>query len=274
MYRNAWLRVVRFWLIALGLVLVPSTSSLAQSTTPTANSPVSEDSSSLWNEDSQAEPFMPKPESVETSPLEEDKQLEQLEPGLFIPYVQAAMSHTEDLHAAAIDATWQTIVFEGFEGIWPPMGGKWVAVDYNSTLCGGPILKLWDDTNTKAFNGQWSAHPTDGPPYVNCTATYMQYGPFSLVGALDAKMSFRYFLDSEAQHDFFSWAYSCTGTGTWTRLDKSGITSLWLPVDHSLKPCLGKSSVYVRFWFESDSSTTDQGVWVDDVKIQRLNPLP
>jgi hypothetical protein len=282
MYRNVWRRVVAFGLIVLGLAWYPFTISLAQAPTPAANSPVGEDDASIWEEAAPAAPFVPKPESVVTDPDKEDKQVEPLEQAVFIPYLQAGVSHPEELQAAAIDApTWQTIVFEGFDAIfvgWPLPGGKWTVADYNGSQVppSNPnTLFLWDDTATKAFAGSKSAHPTDGPPYINHTHTYMQYGPFSLVGALDAKLTFHYWLDSELNFDFFRWEYSCNGTsGNWAGgMARSGFPNEWTSVTTSLKSCLDKSNVYVRFWFVSDYNVSDNGVWVDSVKIERLNPL-
>lgn len=39
----------------------------------------------------------------------------------------------------------------------------------------------------------------------------------------------------------------------------------------SLASCVGQTQVLVRFGFVSDYSGTDQGVWLDDIKIRKLS---
>lgn len=63
---------------------------------------------------------------------------------------------------------------------------------------------VWDDTSTKAKRGFWSAHPAKSTSYANQMHTYMKYGPFDLTGAIDAKVNFDYWLDTEPFFDFFT----------------------------------------------------------------------
>ncbi len=45
----------------------------------------------------------------------------------------------------------------------------------------------------------------------------------------------------------------------------------WTSATFSLKPCVGKTQVYVQFTFQSDQSVNYQGVWVDNVVIQKFS---
>jgi hypothetical protein len=183
------------------------------------------------------------------------------EPSLFLPDIWAGPGEagTEDVNA------WSTVIFEGFEGVWPT--GCWVSVDANSTVGG---THRWDDTNTRDFSGFWSGHPNDGVPYTNLTDTYMRCR-FSLVGADAARFSFVYWLDSEASFDYFSWEYSCSGTANWFGGEsRSGFPGGWRSVSRSL-PCAGFSAVYLRFNFRSDHSVVDNGVWVDNIRVERFD---
>ena len=103
----------------------------------------------------------------------------------------------------------------------------------------------------------------------------MRYGPFSLAGgATDAGMLFQYWLDTELGYDFFRWEYTCNGGvgGEWTGQAVSGNVGMWENTIFSLKPCVGKHGVYVQFMFVSDQSVNYQGVWVDNVRIQKFVP--
>jgi hypothetical protein len=257
MYRNYWLRVVLFCLVALGLMVYPLPGAAAQS-------PIEEPS--FWDAEMPAEPITEKPSAP--AALDDDKAVIQLDHQLFIPNVQAGPSVSTEVEAAAITA-WSTILLETFEGVWPPAGGNWFVYDYNG---GTPSNKIWDDTSSKAYAGSWSAHPADGSPYENNQYTYMQYGPFSLVGAIAARLRFYRWLDTEAGWDFLTWQYSCNGTAHWSGSSRSGYLAQWKLETTSLDACLGQPAVYVRFNFTSDSIIPDAGVWVDNIHIQRFNP--
>jgi hypothetical protein len=184
---------------------------------------------------------------------------------VYLPLMKT--NEPSDVSAAATTATWRTIVSEGFEGVWPENSPCWYVIDYDDGDLAGN--DNWDDTSTKFKTGGWSAHPTDGVrPYPDKMTSIMRCGPVSLVGALDARLKFYYFLDSEAGFDFFKWGYSCNGTNGWTEKSVSGNKS-WTAVTESLKSCKGKSTVYVQFTFTSDYSVTDNGVWVDDIRIEK-----
>ncbi len=86
-------------------------------------------------------------------------------------------------------------------------------------------------------------------------------------------MLFKYWLDSEAGYDFFTWAYSCRGiNGPWIGRSLSGnLPRRWTSASLSLRPCLGRRNVYVKFTFTSDQSVNYQGVRVDAIQIQKFS---
>jgi hypothetical protein len=258
-----WLSGFVMCLLTLGLLTQPVVSVLAQSD-PDADAMLGEEPT---------EPVTPKPGHSATEQVDEEKP-QQAQHHLYFPHMATESSGVRE---ASVDAVWSTIATEGFEGVWPPSGGKWFVTDYNGNQVPASTpgtLYLWDDTSTKSKTGFWSAHPTDGPPYVNLTDTYMRYGTFSLVGATDARFSFWYLMDTEITYDWFTWEFSCGGVN-WDGYTRSGLTGNtspppWVKQTVSLRPCLGKSTVYIRFNFKSDDSVTDQGVWVDDIRIEKF----
>jgi hypothetical protein len=172
------------------------------------------------------------------------------------------------LPAASVVAAvrWRTVHYQNFEGIFP--SGKWITYDGSYTSTQGVWAK-----GAGGFNGTFAAHPRGGvTPYNYNTQTWMRYGPFSLAGATDARMTFKYRVDTEVGYDFLSWAYSCNGISNWTAKTVSGNhAGDWVSATFSLKPCIGKTEVYVQFTFTSDQSVNYQGAWVDNVKIQKFS---
>jgi hypothetical protein len=166
----------------------------------------------------------------------------------------------------ALAARWRTIHNQTFEGTFP--AGAWIAYDGSHTSTQG----IWGK-GAGGFNSAYAAHPRSGvTPYNYNTQTWMRYGPFSLAWATNARMLFKYVVDTEVGYDNFSWAYSCNGVATWTGQTVSGnAPGLWVSATFSLKPCVGKTQVYVQFTFTSDQSVNYQGVWLDNVRIQKYS---
>lgn len=241
-------------LVVAGLLLVPLVSVMAD---PGTGKGGAEPDASFW-EQAPSGMYGPKAESLSDKPADDE------------PKLQVDSSEVE-VEAQGMDpavATWHVIENEGFEGVWPDAG--WSSFDYNRAAVGGSFT--WDDTSRRAKTGSWSAHPTDGAiPYGIFQHTKMTFGPFSLVGATDAKFSFSYFLATEAFFDFFSWEYSCDGGTSWVSQQKSGSSAgLWKTVTQSIKTCAGKPSVFVQFTFVSDDSFGLEGAYVDNVLIQKF----
>ena len=152
---------------------------------------------------------------------------------------------------------WVNILYEKFEAtVWPPTSSKWYLRDdsYNSAQ------GFWDDNSQRGFNSSWSANPADAATYRPNMHTGMRYGPFSLAGATDARMIFKYWLDTEAQLRLLrlglqlhqrvehpggvDWA---DGVGEWPR-DGAGVGKRDLVVEAVYRPgpCVGAVHVHVR----------------------------
>jgi len=168
-------------------------------------------------------------------------------------------------------AQWRTVHNQNFEGTFPPAG--WQIYDASHT--GG--VGAWGK-DTDGFNSANAAHPS--PPtavYPNNTHTWMRYGPFSLGGAgvTNARMLFKYWMDTESGYDMFEYAYSCNGTEEWTGRMVSGNgpgpVPAWATATQSLRACIGRTKVYVQFTFHSDLSVNYEGVFVDNVQIQKFS---
>lgn len=223
--------------VLFALALMPVTSVFAQSEGPDDPD---------WETEPLGFPYGPKPDAPVNLG---DDQLKDVEVPL--------LPEIEEVSPTAI---WHTIEYETFEGIWPDT--NWASWNYNAGS------STWDDVNRRAYGGSWSAHPSGvTSPYPNNLHSIMRYGPFSLAGATNAKFTFTFWLAGEPAFDWFSWGYSCDGGQTWTDTSKSSSNS-WQTKTMQIKSCVGSTSVYVRFMFTSDYSVVNEGVYVDNVRIQ------
>jgi subtilisin family serine protease len=166
-----------------------------------------------------------------------------------------------------------TIKSESFEGAFP---NTW-------TLYGSPT---WDDVNYRSYAGSWSGYCVDtsiappGPYPPNANA-WMAYGPFSLGNADDARVDLQAWIRIEPGFDFFG-IYASTNNveyygyrwaGDWA---STSLNDGWVNFSFDLKrvPTLGdlrgESSVWVALVFTSDESLQYEGVYVDELVIEKV----
>jgi hypothetical protein len=166
---------------------------------------------------------------------------------------------------------WITIMNESFEGRFP--AGAW-------EILGNPT---WAADEYKPHGGAKSAWCAKGGTlgiepetknYANQMAAWMIYGPFDLSDASDAELVFYLWLNSEKEHDYVKWMASTNGTN-FHGWQSTGNTNGWVKKVFSLKSVstignlCGKSRVWIGFYFESDSSGTSEGAFVDDITLRK-----
>ena len=201
--------------------------------------------------------------------------------GLSVEPVHMVLEDTVDINwAEPVEAItplptgWQTIKTEDFEGAFPNTWNIWVSPGYTDAY--------WDDDSYNPHWGSWSGFCADegaagvNPPsdYPNNMRTWMAYGPFSLADATDAELNFYDWLKTESDFDYFKYLASIDGN-TWYGWQTSGDSHGWeyRPFDLTDVPTLGnicgQPEVWIAFVFTSDESITNQGVFIDDVVLQK-----
>lgn len=177
-----------------------------------------------------------------------------------------------------------TIASEDFEGPFPR--GNWRIFDNDETTNGE---YFWGKDNHRSNSGQWSAYCVRGGrngraapgPYPNNAKSWMLYGPFSLTDAMDAGVDFSYWLRTVGNGDYLGWFASINGQNFYGR-GVTGNSNGWRSRTFDLKDVptlgnlMGQPQVWIAFIFESDSSVTDEGVYLDDITIWTMgfsNPV-
>jgi hypothetical protein len=169
------------------------------------------------------------------------------------------------------EPAWVTIMSENFEGSFP--SGAW-------SFLGNPT---WAVDEYKPHDGEKSAWCAKGGTlgiepetnnYANQMAAWMIYGPFDLSDASNAELVFYLWLNSESEHDYFQWMASTNGTNFYG-LETTGNKNGWIKEVLDLKSVYtignlcGESKVWIAFIFESDSSVTNKGAFVDDILLRK-----
>jgi len=159
------------------------------------------------------------------------------------------------------------IIYEDFEGAWP---NTWYVGND-----GGIPGYVWGDNYYRSFDGSWSGFCADdgdnwAHSYPNDLHTYMEKREVSLSGYSSATLEFYYWLNCESGYDYFT-VNVRDQYGQWHELfrdsgDKSA--SGWVHKRLSLEAFCGQTGLYIQFRFDSDSSITSEGVWIDNVRLE------
>ncbi len=174
-----------------------------------------------------------------------------------------------------------TVFADDFEGSFP---AAWQVID-DSNNDGGEIK--WGHTRARRSAGQWSVGCADGganarakgAPYPNNMNTWIIYGPLDLSNAIEATLSFRYWLKTEANADYFHFRVSVDGQhfyGKITAGNSQGWKSASLDLTKvpGLGDITGQPKVWIAFTFDSNGTVQSEGVYVDQVKVTKTSLTP
>ncbi len=165
---------------------------------------------------------------------------------------------------------------ETYEGAWPT--GDWYTYDNNGPT-GGDVC--WDDDNWIAFQGMWSGWAAGGCAdgldatsdyYVDDMDSWAVIGPFSTEHAKSGWVQFKWWNDSEEDYDYFYWCASVDNSNFYCK-SFTGDSEGWRNGRLNLRGMpyygnmLGEEQVWVAFIFTSDYSNTDDGAFIDQVRV-------
>jgi hypothetical protein len=169
-----------------------------------------------------------------------------------------------------------TLLTQGFEAAFP--SAPW-------SVTGDPT---WDESNYRHYTGSRSAYCVDGGasrvsppgPYPNNCDSWMEAGPFDLSDATSANLAFHAYVRTEPSYDFFAYGASHDGSNYAANTVSGDMGTSWLACPGGRLPkfdlsgFLGDSSVWIAFVFSSDSGTTYEGVYVDDILLTKYVGTP
>ena len=183
-------------------------------------------------------------------------------------------------------AGWTSILSESFESGASFPGSSWrLSANHNGMEEGYGYT--WEIDDFKSHSGTASAwcakaHVKSGKPnldpavakYPNSLDAWMIYGPFNLSDAVEAKVQFYYWNESESHADYFKW-YASTNGSQFSGYQVSGSSNGWQvkTFDLTSVPTLGnvcgQAQVWIAFAFSGNSGTTFTGAFVDDITISK-----
>ncbi len=184
-----------------------------------------------------------------------------------------------------------TLLSENFEGTWP--SGSWQLLDENGATDGE---YLWSNrcAGHNSNRGAWAIGAGANGSGLACGANYPDgaksaaiYGPIDLSRATEAKLEFAFWVHT---HCLGTKCADSHADALWTLVsvdpnDPNGWNGAWLagnwpaepqadpngwaPASYDLKDYLGRSQVWLAFFFESndDGLTRPGGAYIDDVHL-------
>lgn len=172
---------------------------------------------------------------------------------------------------------WMNIKTEDFEGNFP---NDWEVNDFGSNI--GEYY--WGKRNCQIYEGNYSGWAvgggingsglTCGSDYPNDVSSWMEFGPFSLENAIEAELTFAYWLNSEVDFDYIFFGASTDGvnyygSGNWGYTGGWVLESLDLTDVYTLGDLSGEPEVWIAISFYSDYSIKyPSGVFVDDIVLK------
>jgi subtilisin family serine protease len=142
----------------------------------------------------------------------------------------------------------------------------------------GGTNNTWGATDGQSSSGTYSLTDSPGANYLNNTNSWAFSPPVDLGGKTAAKLEFMLRGTSQAGKDFL-WVEASTNSFAWNPVSfqfpddpnlyngLSGSGSSWITIIADLEAYDGNNTVYVRFRFTSDGTTTADGWYIDDVKV-------
>lgn len=201
---------------------------------------------------------------------------------VFLPVIMRQPTHTPtstpSITPTPVVTDWIVIASEDFEGDFP---GAWQVQDEIPN--NGE--HYWNKRDCRPFEGTYSGWAVGGGGagaalecagwYPNSATSVMIYGPFSLVGATDAELRFKLWLDIEPWYDKMCVYASSDGANFGGRC-ATGLSDGWIDWGLPLKDAgpagsmIGQPQVWVALRFVSDEDTNRlEGAYVDNMVLRK-----
>lgn len=174
----------------------------------------------------------------------------------------------------------QLILSDDFEGTFP---GQWQLLSATTANWGQSSYRASGGSHSVYCAGGGSAPASQGGPYFDDMQTWMEYGPFSLEDASSASFAFDLWMKTQpASGDtYFDYAfYGLSLDGThFSGFKTAGDTQGWdarsfAASDITSIQTLGQAQVWFAIVFISDSSTNDEGVYIDNILLTKEGAVP
>lgn len=183
---------------------------------------------------------------------------------------------------ATVPAGEAVIMAENFEGAFP---GNWLLLDGDGAANGDYTWAKRDCLFNAGAHAGWAVGGGANGSALSCWSDYpanaeswMLFGPFSLVGATNARMDFKAWVNTELDVDGVC-AYASADAVQFHGICASGNSGGWtdgsldLTDIYMLGDLTGEPDVYVAFLFVSDAvNTFAMGALVDDIVLRKNVP--
>lgn len=164
--------------------------------------------------------------------------------------------------------------------------GSWAPYDANSASTGLPTnpyfgpttYRHYGTTGTRSYYcSQAGPHRVAAPgPYPTSFQGWITYGPFSLADATAGRVRFKLWNSAGTGDEVFAgWSLD---DNTYEGVSWTGTSDGWVAATADMSgydtTYLGNANVYFSFYFYSDSSSTGEGAYIDNISITKDTAVP
>jgi PKD repeat protein len=178
-----------------------------------------------------------------------------------------------------VTATTVQIFADGFEGSLSPDWELWHRPGAASAWWGKSTYRKAAGSYSVYCAGSGAAAPPAGGPYPANMEGWMIYGPFSLVDATGALVSFKYWMNNHDANDKLQYFVSLNDSAYWG-METAQQALTWQTINFDLGDPhlqvhpLGQPQVWLALIFISDGSGQSEGAYVDSLAITKTVAAP
>ncbi|KAA3658501.1 MAG: hypothetical protein DWQ04_24900 [Chloroflexi bacterium] len=184
-----------------------------------------------------------------------------------------ALTNEASSEADAAPASWTAVVEEDFE---TGFSGSWSLEDLDADTNGEYYWATNTYTYSEGISSAWVAGGgTQGSALAAGTDNYpsnamsaMTYGPVDLSSYEFARLSYDYWLETEASNDLLQVLISTDNSDYSTVLATYSGSSGWQSNTVDLNAYAGEAQVWIRYYFTSNGSSEDVGAFIDDMLLE------
>ncbi len=154
-----------------------------------------------------------------------------------------------------------SVFSEGFES---DISSRWVTGGTNNS---------WARSSAGASSGSFSLTDSPGGNYLDNTNSFARIAnPFSLAGKGGCKLDYRMAMGVQVNPDEGLFVEASTNATDWTRVAAYNGTGQFgfHQLSSDLSSFDGQGAVYIRFRLQTNSSVTEDGVYLDDILVRCL----
>lgn len=203
--------------------------------------------------------------------------------GLILLFLSSVSANVDPTVSADAAEGWTVVFTETFES---PISLAWTVADLNGTTDGEYYWATTAFTSSQGTQSAWATGGGDGgvltpgtSDYPNGAMSSMVHAPVDIQEASYARLTFDYWVKTEPSIgepslDVLQARASVDGSTFDVVAQFSGDSGGWRSAEVNLQDYVGSATLWIEFFFTSDASVVDKGVFIDNISLETRTAEP